>query len=247
MQPPFSFVLQPHDLYITTPLFGYPFPTDSEHDQQFGRQHDIAIFMAFALVNPNDHALAIDRSWLEADSFGDPQTSRVTDGQKDAVLKIVHRPQEARNFVLAQNNGKLFRLTAGGNIVFDSPWPLEGNGVEKPEGRDRDNDRTGCEMSLLCQVEQVGPDLGRAKMFGRSAKRPAKPNDLLDIRTLRMPRQVADLHILDQPTTKRAHGQLLCEMDSATWRPHIVSQLSCQARTRGRTTATNGSSDSQKM
>jgi hypothetical protein len=30
MQPPFSFVLQPHDLYITTPLFGYPFPTDSK-------------------------------------------------------------------------------------------------------------------------------------------------------------------------------------------------------------------------
>src|SRR3981189_2415965 len=40
---------------------------------------------------------------------------------------------------------------------------------------------------------------------------PAKPDDLLDIRTLRMPRQVADLHIFDQPTTKRAHGQLLCK------------------------------------
>src|SRR5450432_3881777 len=62
---------------------------------------------------------------------------------------------------------------------------------------------------------------------------PAKPDDLLDIRTLRMPRKVADLHILDQPTTKRAHGQLLCETNSATWRPHIVSRLSCQARTRG--------------
>jgi hypothetical protein len=48
-----------------------------------------------------------------------------------------------------------------------------------------------------------------------------------------MPRQLAGLHILDQPTTKRAHGQLLCEMDSATWRRRIVSRLSCQARKRG--------------
>ena len=85
-------------------------------------------------------------------------------------------------------------------------------------------------MSLLRQVEQIAPDLGWPKMFRRSAEIPGKPDDVLDIRTLRMPRQVADLHILDQPTAKRAHGQLLCEMDSATWRRHIVSQLSCQAR-----------------
>ena len=138
-------------------------PIVPEHGQQFGWQHDIAIFVALALVNPNDHALAIDRSGLEADGFGDPQTSRVTDGQKHAVLKIVHSAQEARDFVLAQNDGKLFRLTAGGNVVLDSPWPLEGNGVEKPQGGDRDNDRAGCEMSLLRQVEQIGPDLGSAQ------------------------------------------------------------------------------------
>src|SRR5271157_3680915 len=66
-------------------------------------------------------------------------------------------------------------------------------------------------------------------MLRRSAKIPGEPDDVFDIRTLRMPRKVADLHILDQPTTKRAHGQLLCEMDSATWRPHIVSRLSWQA------------------
>ena len=29
------------------------------------------------------HALAIDRGGLKADGFGDPQTSRITDGQKD--------------------------------------------------------------------------------------------------------------------------------------------------------------------
>jgi hypothetical protein len=54
--------------------------------------------VALALVNPNDHALAIDGAGLEADGFGDPQTGRVTDGQKHAVLKIVHSAEEARDF-----------------------------------------------------------------------------------------------------------------------------------------------------
>jgi hypothetical protein len=191
-------------------------PIVPENGQQFGRQHDIAIFVPLSLVNPNDHALAIDRGGLEADGFGDSQTGRVTDGQKDAVFKIIHRAQKARDFVLAQNDRKLFRLTACGNIVLNSPRSFESNGVEKPEGGDGDYDRAGCEVSLLRQVKQVGPDLGRPKMFRRSPKIPAKPDDLLDIRTLRMCRKVADLHILDQPMTKRAHGQLLCEVNGAT-------------------------------
>ena len=62
-------------------------PIVPEHRQQFGRQHDIAIFVALALVDPNDHALAIDRSGLEADGFGDLQTGGVTDGPKAVRLQ----------------------------------------------------------------------------------------------------------------------------------------------------------------
>jgi hypothetical protein len=113
-------------------------PIVPEDGKQFGRQHDIAVFAAFALINPDDHALAIDRRGFEADCFGYPQTGRITDGQDHAVLQVVHGAQKARDFVLAHNDGKLFRLTAGGNIL-DSPWPLEGDGVEKPEGGNRDD------------------------------------------------------------------------------------------------------------
>ena len=76
--------------------------------------------------------LSIARGF-EADGFGNPQTGRITDGQDHAMLQVVHGAQEARDFVLAHHDGKLFRLTAGGNIVLDSPWPLEGDGVEKSE------------------------------------------------------------------------------------------------------------------
>jgi hypothetical protein len=51
----------------------------------------------------------------------------------------------------------------------------------------------------------------------------SEPGDMFDIGTLRVRCQVADLHILDHATGKRAHRQLLCKMNSATWRRRIVS------------------------
>ena len=71
-------------------------PIVPEHIEQLGRQHDIAVFPAFALLNPDDHALAVDRGGLEADGFGNSQTGRVTDGQNHAVLQVVHGAQETR-------------------------------------------------------------------------------------------------------------------------------------------------------
>ena len=110
-------------------------PIVPEHIEQFGRQHDIAVFPAFALFNPDDHALAVDRGGREADGFGNPQTGRVTDGQNHAVLQVVHGAQETRHFFLAQHDGQLLRLTAGGDVVLDNPGPFEGDGVEETGAR----------------------------------------------------------------------------------------------------------------
>ena len=64
----------------------------------------------------------------------------VTDGQNDAVLKVGDGAQEARDFVLAQHDGKLLCLAAGGDVVLDDPSPLEGDGEEKPQRGYGDND-----------------------------------------------------------------------------------------------------------
>jgi hypothetical protein len=145
------------------------------------------------------------------------------------VLQVVDGARKAGDFVLAHDDGKPFRRTAGGNIL-DSPWPLEGDGVEKPKGGNRDNNRAAREASLLRQVDQILADLIGSEMLGGFAKMTGKPEDFRDIRALGVCRQVADLHIVNHATAKRAHGQLLCEMDSATWRPRIVSLLSCETR-----------------
>jgi hypothetical protein len=64
-------------------------------------------------------------------------------------------------------------------------------------------------------------------------------DDLRDIHTLRIWSQVPNLHVFDHATAKRAHGQLPCETNSATWRRRIVSRLSCQTREWWRAIATN--------
>jgi hypothetical protein len=118
------------------PLFGVGMlPIVAELDRQFGRQHDIAIFVAFALINPDQHVLAVNRSRLEADGLGDLQTGRVTDGQNHAMLQVVHGAQVARHFVLAQYDRKLFCLAAGGDVVLDNPVTLGRDGVEKNRRR----------------------------------------------------------------------------------------------------------------
>jgi hypothetical protein len=73
----------------------------------------------------------------------------------------------------------------------------------------------------------------KAKMFGRFAEMAGEPEHLGDVNALRVRCQVADLHVLDHATAKRAHRQLLCEMNSAKRRRRIVSQVCCQARGRG--------------
>ena len=205
-----------------------PLPVVPQQREQTGRQHHVAVFAALALLDPDDHTPAVDGAGSEPDGFGDPQTCRVTDGQNHAVLQFVDGREEARHFLLAQHDGQLLRLLARRDVVLDSPETLQCDGVEEPQGGDCDDDRTGCETPVVGQVEQVGANLGWPEMFRRFAKVAGEPANLLDIHALRVQSQVADLHVLDHATTKRAHRQLLCETNSATWRRGIVPQRSPQ-------------------
>jgi hypothetical protein len=70
-------------------------------------------------------------------------------------------------------------------------------------------------MLFLRQVDQIRPDLSRPEKIGRFTKMTGEVENLRDIHTLRVRSQVANLHVFDHTTAKRAHGQLLCEMNCA--------------------------------
>jgi len=48
--------------------------------------------------------------------------------------------------------------------------------------------------------------------------------NLLQIRPLRVRREIAELHVLGHALTKWRHGRLLCEIKRATGRRSMVSQ-----------------------
>ena len=109
-------------------------PIVAQQFEQSGRQHHIAVFATLTLLDPDDHAPAVDGVGLEADGFGDSQTGRVTDSQDHAVLQIVHSGKEARHLVLAHHHGQLLGLLASRDVVLNNPRTLEGDGVEEPQG-----------------------------------------------------------------------------------------------------------------
>ena len=71
----------------------------------------------------------------EKTSPGTPgdQNSRYYVASATTVLQVVDGAQEACDFLLAQHDGKLLCLTAGGDVVLDNPRPFEGGVVEKSE------------------------------------------------------------------------------------------------------------------
>lgn len=82
------------------------------------------------------------------------------------MLEAVHGTQEPRDFLLAQHDGQLLGLAAGGDVVLDNPGPFEGDGEEETKRGDRDDDRAGRKAPLLRQMDQIGPDLSRPQEFG---------------------------------------------------------------------------------
>ena len=46
-------------------------PPGTQDLKQFGRQHRVAIFLPFALLDPDDHAFAVDGGRGECDGLGD--------------------------------------------------------------------------------------------------------------------------------------------------------------------------------
>jgi len=63
-------------------------PPLAKNFQQFDREHDVTIFLAFALLDANHHSLAIDVGGLEGNGFRETQAGSVASGQNRAVFVI---------------------------------------------------------------------------------------------------------------------------------------------------------------
>ena len=187
-------------------------PVGAQDLQQLWRQHDIAVLAALALLDPDQHPVAVDGANREACDFADAQARAVGRRQRRPVAQAWHRLQKPHDLVGAQHHRQLLRL-AGGNDVFKSIAPAQGDAVEEPQRAHGLIDVRPRPL-LRNQMELVGPHLLKAKPVRRTAEMPAELGDGIEVGLLRRRRQIADHHVVDHASAQRAdlsHRKLLSD------------------------------------
>ena len=140
-----------------------PLPQDF---QQLGREHDVAIFLPLALLDADDHALAIDVGGFQPDGLGDSQPGGVTGRQDGPVLGAGHATEKVPDLFRAENDGQFLGFLGCGNDVFQAPILVQGDLVEETQGGHRDEDGTGSQLLFIGQVHLVGTNLFRPQLVG---------------------------------------------------------------------------------
>ena len=82
-------------------------PPRSQQSEQIGREHGIAIPAAFAALDADQHALAVDIADFERCDFSDPQACAIGNTQCGAVLDAGCRAEQSSDLVRAQHHRKL--------------------------------------------------------------------------------------------------------------------------------------------
>ena len=145
------------------PVLGmHGFPIAAQDLQQLGRQHHVAILLAFALHDADDHPLAIYGCGLQSNGLRDSQPSGVTDGQNDAMFDELHAAKKMQNLFGAEDKGQLLRLLGKRENLLEGPWPLQRKLVEEAKRCNSDEYRTGSQLLLVCQIHQISADVFRA-------------------------------------------------------------------------------------
>ena len=87
-----------------------PFPIDPKNLKQPRGKHCVTIPAALAVLNMEQHPLAVDRADLKAYHLSDAQARRVGRRQCNTITEAWNRCQETRNLFTVENGWKLLRL-----------------------------------------------------------------------------------------------------------------------------------------
>ena len=158
-----------------------------------------------------NHPLALDGGDCEADGFGHAQAGGVTGGQDGAMQRPLHSVETLHDLVGAEHDGEGPRLLRQRHDFVDPPPPREGDAIEKPERRHRHTHGARREPAFRGQIHLVRANLLGAHVCGRPADVARELRDTRHIRALGERRQVAQLHVFEQSSSKGCHGTLLCD------------------------------------
>jgi len=136
-------------------------PVLPEFVEQLCAEQYISISAAFAALDVNDHALAVDIADFQAREFGTPESGGVQRHQQSAMQWRSSRIDEPRHFFLAENRWQVNSLLRVRSF-FDAPGFLERFRKEKSERRETLRHRVRRELPLLEQLGLIFTNVSRA-------------------------------------------------------------------------------------
>src|SRR6266478_6202525 len=107
-------------------------PPGAQQFEEMWRQHHVTVFTAFALLDADHHALAVDVADLERDHLGGAQTGAISHTQRCLVLKSRRGLQQPRHLLWTENDRQLAGLVEERGVL-DDVGSLERNSEEEPQ------------------------------------------------------------------------------------------------------------------
>src|SRR5277367_3030638 len=139
-------------------------PPVAQKLQQHRRQHRVSILAAFALLDAQQHALAVDVGHLQRRHLRYAQARPIGDAERGLVLDARGCLQKARHLLGAENDRNLARLR-NERQVFDDVGPIQRNGEEEPQRRNRTVDGRGADV-VRGEMQLEKPQLFGCRRIG---------------------------------------------------------------------------------
>src|SRR6516165_140813 len=112
-------------------------PPFMQYREQDGRENDLPILLALALLDPDEHPVTIDIGELERYDLRGSQAGGISQAQNRPVLDVCRRGEQPTNLLRAQNNGQAARL-AGRDELLGKIVAFQCDLEEEPQGSGAD-------------------------------------------------------------------------------------------------------------
>src|SRR5712672_3960231 len=171
-------------------------PPFMQYLKQDGRENDVSILLALALLDPDEHPVTINIGELERYDLRGSQAGGVSQAQDRLVLDVSRRGEQPTDLFRAQNNGQAARL-AGGDDLLGKIAALQRDLEEEPQSSGTDVDGSHRRPARR-QPQLIAMDILGGGLVGRPAQKIGKPFDVADIVELSLGAKPPDRHVLDQ-------------------------------------------------
>ena len=179
-------------------------PMPAKFEQEPRGQYRVSILVAFALVNSDHHALAVDVAYFQGGEFANPKTGCISCHEYSPVLRVQGGRKQPFQLLSAQDLRKPFLALPAWDGKRHG-WPVQGDCVQEAKGRCRYVTGAPCQLFLLLHIQQVLLGLQFRGLFRRAVEMLCKTLHGIHVRFLCSVRKAANLHVVDHFLAKWCH------------------------------------------